>query len=282
MPAHPNPVFDGNSNLIMYDCLFPAMITGWRRAFKNPDAYFGFVQLASWMQMGDGAHRDKYGNGNRGFALAQAGMRQAQMAGAALPRVGYATYADCGQGELHPTNKWRTGARLGNSALSIQFRQAVPWISPTYESASVTRAGDTVAVTVTLGNATMLQTTAPFNTPQCQRQTRCLAEQHPPGCVNVPANGTSYPINVGGDCGWAAIQSSDGGWVNATVTVQGEQVVLEAPAALIQGDVIATSYGWGVYAMISTYTADEVAGGGGGLPVLPWNRTIVSGQQGGA
>ena len=48
-------------------------------------------------------------------------MRQAQMSGARLPRVGYASYADCGQGVLHPTNKWRPGARLGNSALSIQF-----------------------------------------------------------------------------------------------------------------------------------------------------------------
>ena len=81
------------------------MIKAWRRAFKLPDAYFGFIQLASWMAMGGGAHRDKFGNGWRPFALQQAGMRQAQMSGATLPRVGYATYADCGQGFLHPTNK---------------------------------------------------------------------------------------------------------------------------------------------------------------------------------
>ena len=71
-------------------CRFPAMIKSWRRAFKVPDAYFGFVQLASWMQMGGGAKRDRYGNGGRGFAIGVAGIRQAQMAGAALPKVGYA------------------------------------------------------------------------------------------------------------------------------------------------------------------------------------------------
>ena len=86
------------------------------------------------------------------------------------------TDADCGQGALHPTNKWRTGARLGNSALSIQFAKKVPWISPTYKSASVAVSGDTVSVTVTLGNATALQTTTPFNSEQCKRQMRCVED----------------------------------------------------------------------------------------------------------
>jgi sialate O-acetylesterase len=290
MPADPNPIFNGNTNLIMYDCLFPAMIKAWRRAFQVPEAFFGFVQLASWMQMGGGAHRDAYGNGGRGFALSQAGMRQAQLAGAALPNVGYATYADCGEGALHPTNKWRPGARLGNSALAIQFGKKVPWISPTYESATVGSAGGTVSVTVTLGNASALQTTAPFNVDQCSRQMRCVDGQQPAphgregmGCIptNISSGWAGYPANVGGDCGWGAIQSRDGGWANATVTVKGSQLVLEAPAALVKGEVVATSYGWGVFAMISTYTVAQVAStlagsstSAGGIPVLPWNRTL--------
>jgi hypothetical protein len=179
MSVHPNPVFNGDSNLIMCDCLFPAMIKAWRRAFKVPEAYFGFIQLASWMAMGGGAPRDKYGNGWRPFAMQQAGMRQAQMAGATLPHVGYATYADCGQGVLHPTNKWRPGARLGNSALSIQFGKQVPWISPTYESAAVSTSSGTVSVTVTLGTATALKTTTPHNIAPCSRQMRCVPGQRP-------------------------------------------------------------------------------------------------------
>ena len=285
MPADPDPIFGGNPNLIMYDCLFPAMIKAWRRAFKVPGAYFGFIQLASWMAMGGGAPRDKHGNGVRAFALSQAGMRQAQMSGATLPRVGYATFADCGEGRLHPTNKWRPGARLGNSALSIQFGKKVPWISPTYESASVSTSGDTVSVTVTLGNATALKTATPHNIGTCSRQMRCVPGQQG-RCIpaNTSAGWAGYPENVGGDCGWAAIQSRGGGWANASVSIKGSgsgtQLVLQAPAALIKGEVVATSYGWGVYAMISTYTVEEVAGtlaGSstpvGGIPVLPWNRT---------
>lgn len=155
-----------------------------------------------------------------------------------------------------------------------------------------------MSVTITLGNATALKTQTPFNAPQCARQMRCAdtdtdgsrqdaprptatAGKPRPGpaprhCIpaNVSAGWAGYPQNVGGDCGWAAVQSRNGGWANATVAIKGMQLVLEVPTALVKGDIVATSYGWGVYAMISTYTAAEVAGGGGGIPVLPWNKTL--------
>lgn len=57
-----------------------------------------------------------------------------------------------------------------DSALAIQYGKQVPWVSPSYESATVSTAGETVYVTVTLANATALQTTTPFNVPQCARQ----------------------------------------------------------------------------------------------------------------
>ena len=34
-------------------CLFPAMIQGWRAAFQQPAAYFGFVQLSTWCPVGE-------------------------------------------------------------------------------------------------------------------------------------------------------------------------------------------------------------------------------------
>lgn len=37
-----------------YACLFPAMIAQWRFAFRVPDAFFGFVQLATWCEGGGG------------------------------------------------------------------------------------------------------------------------------------------------------------------------------------------------------------------------------------
>ena len=31
-----------------YKCLFPEMITAWRAALKQPESFFGFVQLSTW------------------------------------------------------------------------------------------------------------------------------------------------------------------------------------------------------------------------------------------
>jgi hypothetical protein len=54
------------------------MITEWRRLFKNPTAYFGFVQLGCWC--GGGASGD-----------AEAAMRAyGQTTAALLPKVGWA------------------------------------------------------------------------------------------------------------------------------------------------------------------------------------------------
>merc|ERR1712232_593037 len=36
-----------------YACLFPAMISEWRRAFRNPEAYFGFIQISTWCPNGN-------------------------------------------------------------------------------------------------------------------------------------------------------------------------------------------------------------------------------------
>eukprot|EP01052_Picozoa_sp_SAG31_P025380 SAG31_NODE_2221_length_6156_cov_5.333994_5_plen_118_part_00 len=59
-------------------CTFPKMITEWRRLFKNPTAYFGFVLLGCWC--GGGASGD-----------AEAAMRAyGQMAAAKLQKVGWA------------------------------------------------------------------------------------------------------------------------------------------------------------------------------------------------
>ena len=62
------------------------MIDGWRAAFQQPDAYFGFIQLSTWCPTGE-----------HGLGLPQ--MREAQLAGAGqLPGVGWATAADWGAG----------------------------------------------------------------------------------------------------------------------------------------------------------------------------------------
>jgi sialate O-acetylesterase len=72
----------------LYGCLFPAMIEAWRAAFKQPNLYFGFVQLSTWCAQDVAS-----------LPL----MREAQMLAARLPNVGWATNADKGDMcNIHP------------------------------------------------------------------------------------------------------------------------------------------------------------------------------------
>jgi len=86
-----------------YACTFPAMIKEWRRAFKNPEAFFGFVQLSTWC-----------GNGELIAEMRTNG----QMSALSLPNVGYATNADHGAGcNLHPSTKQYCAKRLPSALL---------------------------------------------------------------------------------------------------------------------------------------------------------------------
>jgi sialate O-acetylesterase len=53
-PTQPNPLYQNDSDIELYACLFAPMISSWRKAFKNPDAYFGFIQISSWEDMKHG------------------------------------------------------------------------------------------------------------------------------------------------------------------------------------------------------------------------------------
>ena len=44
-----------NDAVLAYACLFPAMITEWRRVFAAPSAFFGFIQLSTWCKPGGAA-----------------------------------------------------------------------------------------------------------------------------------------------------------------------------------------------------------------------------------
>merc|ERR1719188_2043807 len=96
------------------------MISGWRKIFKAPTAYFGFVQLSTWCTLPPAS-----------LPL----MREAQMSALALPIVGYATNADHGSGcNIHPPAKQYCAERLAKSALSLQYGLDVPWRSPSFKS----------------------------------------------------------------------------------------------------------------------------------------------------
>jgi hypothetical protein len=147
-----------------YRCMFPAMVNGWRSAFKQPEAYFGFVGLSTWCPVGE-----------HGLGLPQ--MREAQMAAAELPGVGWATAADWGAGcDIHPPMKQPVAYRLADSAIALLGQYAPlrtklnlttpgAWRSPTFNSTSSSRvlADGRVAVRVALNDATDLRLITPRN-----------------------------------------------------------------------------------------------------------------------
>lgn len=230
-----------------YSCLFPAMISGWRKAFGDPSAYFGFVQLSTWC----------------GDPLAIAEMRDAQMAALALAKVGYATNADHGAGcDIHPPPKQYCGERLGNSALALQYARGVAWRSPEYDGVRTARATAS-AVSVTVG---LLHVSA------AGLRTDVASFNYVEGL-----NCTALDAKTPGTCAWASIQvAAPGGqalvrWLNAMVSVApgGQVLVLEASGSGLEGAaVVATSYGYGAIPLMNAYDR------GTGLPVLPWSRTL--------
>ena len=180
-----------------------------------------------------------------------------------MPNVGWATNADHGDGcAIHPHNKRFVGTRLGNSALAIIYNQSVSWRSPTY--ASSTASPPPVAAAAAAGAA-----------PRASAVTATITLDNVVGELELrpPSNAVAFPVQncteqdktVPGTCAWAAIElGSGGGWVNATVGVKGNTIVLTAPG---NGAAVNTAYGWGAIPMMTVYEKET------GLPVLPWNTS---------
>ena len=82
-------------------------------------------------------------------------------------------------------------------------------------------------------------------------------------------NGSSmYP----GTCGWGSIQLGSGSWVNASVAASGARqltLTAEVPAESSGGRPTATAYAWAPVPLMNAYDKSS------GLPVLPWNRSII-------
>lgn len=107
-----------------YARLLPAMITGWRKVWNQPDFPFLVVQLANY-----GAVPDKPQNQDWPF------LREAQYSALALPNTGLATTIDLGnEMDIHPTNKQEVGRRLMLSALKNAYKLNIVASGPSYKS----------------------------------------------------------------------------------------------------------------------------------------------------
>ena len=113
--------YQGESNADrakQYQTLFPALIRDWRRAWRQGDFGFYFVQLANYMARWPQPTESKW-----------AELREAQAMALALPNTGMAVAIDIGEADdIHPRNKEDVGRRLAFSALNQTYgcRDVVP------------------------------------------------------------------------------------------------------------------------------------------------------------
>ena len=250
-----------------YSCLFPRMIDSWRARFAARAAYFGFIQLSTWCI-----------DPTTGSTDALPRMREAQMAAAALPHVGWATNADVGYGcNIHPPTKQIVGARLGDSALAVAHGLNVSWRSPRYVSAQQLAAGGAAGAQASVRLAVSLSDVGAGGLTLRPPRNAVLSggagvlQNWTLDCA-APLNGSAW--NAAGNCAWAALLVPSLGWLNATVTTDGAGAGLVLTAALPAGvgaanaTVAASAYGYGPIPLMTAYDLRT------GLPVLPWNRSV--------
>ncbi|SFW38635.1 sialate O-acetylesterase [Sinomicrobium oceani] len=96
-----------------YARTFPAMIKSWRKAWKQGDFPFLYVQLANFMEETDTPVESNW-----------AVLRQAQLQALSLPETGMAIITDIGEwNDIHPLNKKDVGYRLALLARKIAYKE---------------------------------------------------------------------------------------------------------------------------------------------------------------
>ena len=122
--------YQGESNAgqpAEYARLFPTMIRGWRRRWKQGDFAFLFVQLANYMAP---AREPDEG----GWAW----VREAQVRALDLPMTAMVATIDIGEAaDIHPRNKQDVGRRLALAALAKVHRRDVVYSGPVADTMAV-------------------------------------------------------------------------------------------------------------------------------------------------
>lgn len=119
--------YQGESNSVrarQYRTLFPAMISDWRRAWKQGDFPFLFVQLANW-------ENDTIPVEGTWGSWPE--LREAQLMTLSLPNTGMAVTIDIGDStNIHPNNKWDVGHRLALNALQTAYGRHIVKSGPIF------------------------------------------------------------------------------------------------------------------------------------------------------
>lgn len=115
--------YQGESNRTnpkLYQTLFPAMITDWRKQWNRGNFPFLFVQVAPYMAM-------------------PPEIRESQLVSwKNTPNTAMVVTVDCGDSaDIHPTNKRPVGERLALAARALAYGEKIAFSGPVYKSMQV-------------------------------------------------------------------------------------------------------------------------------------------------
>ena len=275
------------------------MISGWRKAFAQPDMWFGFVQIAGY------AYSHPYPGGCEvDHSHAAGDLRQAQLAALALPRVGFTTAVDTGDwSNIHPPDKQNPSARLARQALvqAYGLREPAPADEfPVYSGSSATIDAATSKAVVTVhirGSLSNKPIKLTASAPKAATQSTTLGQG-----TSVPRNMCVDALLKGPlpcDCGYPTIYGEFGNgtkvMLNATAVIgdDGSSIIMTS-IETVGGEVLegggagdggggggggdgssgfvltASSYGRASWPM-TLFFAQE-----GGNPVIPWYSNFTN------
>lgn len=207
------------SHGLEYRAHFPALIEGWRAAWKQGDLPFLWVQLPS--------------NGKDAVPVASQGipfLREAQALALRLPATGMAVTLDIGDPDnVHPDNKVHTGGRLSLVARQKVYGEKIVGSGPLYRDHTI--AGSTIRVRFSDIGGGLVVGTAPWR----------------------PAGSTPWPADklLG-----FYVAGADQQWVEATARIDGDAVVVSSPVVSAP---VAVRYGWAASPRVNLYNREGLA-----------------------
>ena len=270
-----------------YACLFKSKVSTWRKAFRSPEMFYGYVSLAAY----DSTDAD---GGSERSTSGLPRMRLDQNSVLSLPNTGVALALDLGDngrvpftprsarhGGIHPRNKTEVARRMALAYAATGLNQTdVIATGPVFAAATATTTGssssssssDAGAVTVTVsftagsvGGGIAMSPTAQCNLvdPRVTSVAAC--------CSSVPRNTNKGNKSITSDGGvpFELLDSHTGEFVLAaktTISADGKSVVLVGPPGVAFSAVRYCEQGYPLCVLRN----------GAGLPAMPFLANLTA------
>ena len=254
-----------------YACLFKSKVDSWRKAFRSPEMFYGFVSLAAYggVDADGGAARSASGLPR---------MRLDQNSVLSLPNTGVSLALDLGDngrvpftprsgrhGGIHPRNKTEVARRMALAFAATGL--GLPGViatGPVFASASAAGSTVTVAFSNIVGGVSM------SGTAQCCMAGSCAGT--PAGCCPPSprhTNKLNTSITSDGGVPFEVLDGKTGEYhlaAKTTVSSDGKSIVLEAPAGVAPAGVRYCEQGY----------PQCVVRNGVGLPAMPFLANVTT------